>query len=414
MGDLLDPPEVLGEAARRVGKETSAWLTRALLDGHSNDASVRLQGDLNDFPFADNRKGLFQVRAHVNDGKLDYAPGWPRLDNIDADFLMQGKQITVSGGSATTVGAHVKRVSVTLPDFTSHDLLLQIRGEQEGDIAPCLDFIQQSPVRGYLSGFTDETTAHGKGHLALQLDIPLAGKLPLKVNGSYHFADHEVELAPYLPTLRKVNGDLHFSEAGVSAQNLVAQVLGGPATLTLDTAASGEIHAHASGATNFDALRKLVALPLAHRLRGVTPWTLDVTAQNQQSHIVFNSTLQGLQSDLPAPFNKRAGDSSVLHFEQHSQDATHETLTLQYDKWLNASLQRAPDADGQWRVQRGKVLLGGTARNGDKGRERDGVWVQGTLPLLVVEGWQGILGAGPDAGDSGLQLAGADVQIGKL
>ncbi|HEU0187902.1 MAG TPA: YhdP family protein, partial [Gallionellaceae bacterium] len=397
-----------------IGKETSAWLARALLDGHSNDASVRLQGDLNDFPFSDNRTGLFQVRAHVSDGKLDYAPGWPRLDNVDADFLMQGKQIAVTGGSATTLGARLKRVNVSLPDFMSDDLLLKIRGEQEGDIAPCLDFIQRSPVRGYLSGFTDDIKAHGNGRLALQLDIPLAGKLPLKVNGSYHFADHEVELAPYLPTLRKVNGDLRFSEAGVSAQNLVAQVLGGPATLALDTAASGEIHAHASGTTNLDALRKQVTLPLVHRLRGGAPWTLDVTAQNKLSHIVLDSTLQGLQSDLPAPFNKRAADSSVLHFEQQSQDAKHETLTLQYDKWLDARLQRAPDTGGKWRVQRGKVLLGSAARGSDKGRERDGVWLQGSLPLLALEGWSDVLGSGVDTGDSGLEIAGADVQIGKV
>ena len=43
--------------------------------GSSNDVKVRLKGNLDDFPFPDDKSGVFQVTARVSGGVLDYAPG---------------------------------------------------------------------------------------------------------------------------------------------------------------------------------------------------------------------------------------------------------------------------------------------------------------------------------------------------
>lgn len=391
-----------------LGPDARNWMKTSLLDGLSGDASLRLQGDLNDFPYADNKKGMFNVHARAKGVAVEYAQGWPRVDNATVDFLLQGKQMEITVPNAMTVGARVQKVSVGISDILGNDLLLQVRGEQEGDIARCLEFIQKSPVRGYLSGFTDDITARGNGKLSLQLDIPLSGSKPAKAAGSYHFAGHEVDFGKYLPTMRKVAGDLLFSESAVSTKNITAQILGGPASLVIETGAEGAISARLNGTADLDALRKQVAQPLLHKLQGSAPWDVDIQVHNKLSKITLNSNLTWLQSDLPAPLFKRAGENAELHFEQDSQDARHETLILQYGKWLNAKFSRQADENGRWSVRRGKVLFGNVA----KGRDRDGIWLFGTLPLVSLEGWGGLSGSG--SGDVELDIAGADLQIQKL
>ena len=49
------------------------WLERALIAGRSDDVRLRLKGNLDDFPFRDEKRGLFQVTAKVTGGTLDYA-----------------------------------------------------------------------------------------------------------------------------------------------------------------------------------------------------------------------------------------------------------------------------------------------------------------------------------------------------
>lgn len=397
-----------------LGPEARSWMERSLLDGKSSDASVRLKGNLQDFPFADNRSGIFKVQARAKEVAVEYAPGWPRVEHATADFLLQGKQMEITAPTAMTMGARLRRISVTMPDMLSEHLLLQVSGEEEGDTARALEFIQKSPVRGYLSGFTDGVTAQGSGKLSLQLAIPLAGAERVKVAGSYHFAGNDVDFGKSLPTVRKVEGDLQFTESGASTKNISAQILGGPARLVLESGAGGSMHARVGGTVNLDNLRKQIAHPLLQKVRGGAPWDLDIAVENKQSRIVLNSSLQGIQSDLPPPLAKRAGEMVPLHFEQSHTSELQEISSLQYGKWLTASFVRQPDAEGVWSIKRGKVLLGSVS----KWRERDGIWIVGALPELSVEGW-GALGAGGGlsargTGGDGISIAGADVQIQKL
>ena len=142
---------------------------------------------------------------------VEYAKDWPRIDNINGELLIRGKRLEVTSPAAMTVGGYLQKVSVVLPDMTSRDLLLQVHGEAVCETARCLDFIQKSPVRGYIDGFTDNMTARGNGKLNLQVAIPLQGSKPATVSGSYHFADNEINLGEGVPVLYKTNGDLLFT-----------------------------------------------------------------------------------------------------------------------------------------------------------------------------------------------------------
>jgi len=94
-------------------------------------------------------------------------PGWPRIDNANAELLIQGRELSVTAASAMSAGIRLKNVKVSIFDVLSKDLMLNIRGDAEGENARALEFVHASPVRGYLDGFTDDIVAAGNGRLNL-------------------------------------------------------------------------------------------------------------------------------------------------------------------------------------------------------------------------------------------------------
>ncbi len=391
-----------------LGADAQTWIKKSLLDGQSNDFNLRLKGDINDFPFVDNKKGIFKIHARAKGVALEYVPGWPRIDNANAELLIQGRELAVTAASAMTAGVRLKNVRVSIYDVLNKDLMLNIRGEAESENARALEFIHASPVRGYLDGFTDDIAARGNGKLNLKLDIPLSGSRSVKVAGSYHFKDSEVDFGKNLPTLRKVNGDLLFTESGVSTKNIVAHILGGPARLEVESGEGGAINARLKGRANLGALREINPHPLLRKLSGDPEWKVEIAVQNKQSKVLLTSSLLGLQSDLPAPFDKRADASIPLRFEMKDLSTHQDLLTVQYGSLLNANILRLKNQDGVWNIKRGIINFTDAAKKPD----REGLWLAGTLPLLSLDGWDGLTGDNED--DSLISIAGADLLIQKL
>ena len=390
-----------------LNSEAHSWIRNALVDGHADDFNLRLKGNLNDFPFDGDRNGLFQIRARATGVAVEYAKGWPRVENAAAKLAIQGKRLEVTAPTATTVGGSLQNISVVLPDIKSPALLLQVRGEAVGATKYGLDFIQKSPVRGYIAGLTDNMASSGNGNLSLQVDLPLRGNKVVSVSGRYHFLDNEVSLGTGVPTLHKVNGDLLFSESLVQMKNATMQVFGGPATLTVQSSKGGVVNARMVGHANMDVIREATPHPLLNYLRGGSDWESEITVSKKQINMFLTSNLSGLAADFPAPFAKRADEIIPLRFEISSMATQQDLLSVQYGKLFNAQFLRG-DEKGERVIKRGMVNFGNTGKRVDK----DGIWLSGTIPQLSLEGWGALVSASD--GPSPVSIAGADLMIQKI
>ena len=390
-----------------LNSEAHNWIRNALIDGQSDDFNLRLKGNLKDFPFDGNRNGLFQIRARATGVGVEYAKGWPRVENAAAKLVIQGKRLEVTAPTAMTVGAALNDISVVLPDIKNLGLSLQVRGESVGETKNGLNFIQQSPVRGYIDGLTDNITSGGNGNLNLQVDIPLRGSKPAIVSGRYHFNDNEVSLGKGVPILHKVNGDLLFSESSVRTQGVTMQVLGGPANLTIQSNKGSAVNAKVAGRANIDVLRELEPHLLLNYLHGSSDWESEITVLKKQISLQFTSNLLGLASDLPLPFAKRANEIIPLRFEMNSTTPQQDLLSVQYGKLFSAKFLRW-DEGGDRVVKRGTVNFG----NAGKWVEKDGVWLAGIMPQLSLEGWGALASA--SEGLTPVSVAGADLLIQKI
>ncbi len=437
-----------------LNKEGNDWLNSALLAGHTEDFRLRIKGNLSDFPLDGSKDMLFDISGHARDAVLEFDKNWPRIENITGELLIRGNRLEVKSPSATMLNTRLHNVTVTIPDMMSKDMALEIKGEAAAASNSLLEVVQKSPLRGYIDGFTDGISASGSGHVDLFATIPLLGSNPVKVSGTITVQDNDIDLGEGVPLLRKTRGALSFTESGMHASGVSAEILGGPATINVQTARGGAVHATLKGRSNVDVLRKTEPLPLLNYLHGSAAWDADISVVKKSAQIIINSDLQGISSSLPQPFAKRADEVMTLHVEKNpvlipstslrtgSTKRTvpgkpcpepcpkegaiaegQDVITAQLANLFSARLMRRAE-NGAMVIKRGTVNFGPQDKSQEAklaqefSRGKEGVWLVGSLPMLSIQGWEGLAGgaAKADAGISGppLPISGVNVHIEKL
>jgi uncharacterized protein YhdP len=411
-------------AASAVASTPLAHPATAQMAGCANSAGAGRRNDM-----------LFEIGGHARDAVLEFDKHWPSIEHISGEFLIRGNRLVVQSPSAAILDTQLHNVTVTIPDMMSKNQSLEISGEATGASNSFLEFVQKSPVRGYIDGFTDGISARGNGLLDLSARIPLSGNNPVKVSGTIRVQDNDINLGKEVPVLHKTRGALEFTEAGIHADDVSAEILGGPATINVQSSDDGTVHAKVRGRSNVDLLRKTESYPVLDYLHGSTDWDADISVVKKSARVVLTSRLQGLGSSFPAPFAKSAGDSMLLRVERSPvmrpaepvkncvgdcpkaesiPDPERDVITVRLGNLLSASLERQ-NQGGTMVVRRGLVSFGGTdklppstARKSLRTRHgrNDGVWLVGSLPELSLQGWGGLAGsAGKTAAAGGPGLS---------
>ncbi|MDD4930016.1 MAG: YhdP family protein [Gallionella sp.] len=390
-----------------LDKKDNDWLNDALLSGHTEDFRLRLKGNLSDFPLDGTTDTSLEIGAHAEDVSMKFARDWPVIEKLSGEFSIHNNKLEVDAPTASILGARISHLSIIQPDMSDADPRLQIKGEADAANNIFLQFIQQSPVRGYINGFTDGISGSGSGHLNLSAQIPLLSSKPAKISGLLRVQASDIDMGPGVPLLRNTTGELSFSESAMKAVNVTSDILGGPAHLDLQTAAGGVVQASLQGSTTMDGLRKSVSHPLLDRLQGGTTWDANISVVNKTAQLTVNSSLEGISSSLPAPFTKSAAESWPLHIEKHPLDAPQELISARLGKVLSVKVLRNAE-NGVNVISRGVIRFG--EPENDTLPDKNGIWLTGRLPVLSLRGWEGVSGG---AGQS-LPIAGANLHIDKV
>ncbi|MDP1872334.1 MAG: YhdP family protein [Gallionella sp.] len=383
----------IGHAARYIplvalDKKDSDWLNEALLSGKTEDFRLRLKANLSDFPLNGSTPSLFEIGARAHDVSMQFAPDWPKIENLSGEFQIHNNKLQVRAPTASMLGAHIHNLLITQPDMSSADPVLELKGEADAANTTFLQFIQQSPVRGYIEGFTDGMTASGNGHINLSAQIPLLESKPAKVAGVLRISASDINIGNGIPWLRNTNGELSFTESDIKTNTVTANILGGPARLNVQTLDGGMLRANLQGRANLDQLRKTETTPLPEALQGSSNWDASISTFKNVTQLSLNSNLQGISSSLPAPFNKSASEIWPLHFEKKGSLDKQDLISVQLSKLLSARLISS-DVNGVGTIKRGNLVFGGQSASLPA---KDGIWISGNLPALSVQGWGGVTG----------------------
>lgn len=398
------------------------WLGEALQGGRLRDASLRLRGDLAEFPFrarnlAERARGEFHAAGRLENARLEYAPGhrrpdgtplWPLAEQINGRIEFDRARMEIRGETLRTLGVALSKVKAVVPDLGAHEqMMLEIDGHASGAMQEFLRYVAVTPVLEWIGHFTEETKASGNARLGLKLRMPLAHLEDTKVQGSLQLMGNDVQLFPALPPLQAALGRIEFWERGVNLNGVGASFLGGPLALSGGSQRDGSIAIRLGGTLSAEGMRRTAPEPamarLAQKLSGSARYTGSVVVREGRRTVTLDSSLAGLGVELPAPLNKPQADTLPLHFVLNGEPAVNgigrDEIRIDLGQGVAARYLREQQGGKPWQVVRGGIGVGVPAPEPDSG-----MMIHVNMKSLNADQWiaagKAIAGSGAGAGAS--------------
>ena len=310
-----------------VGQSVINWLEAGLPTGRATGGEFEIRGDFTKFPWTSPEdNGRFFIGCNVEDVTVDYIPSyrraadgrfipgaWPLLTGIKGRLEFEGAGMTVAAESARTHGVPIGKTRAEIPVLSSPEVTLTVDGVAHDELQKMLGYVAASPVREYVARAFDGTTATGQADLSLHLAIPLLHATDTKVKGSVKLSGNDIAMAYPVPPLTDAFGTVHFHERGAEGERISAKAWGHDVSAGIATHKDGTLSFVFSGTAspeniNYFADVAVLKEALTH-FTGTTPLvgTVNITPKKGVS-VTVQSTLEGVESDLPAPLKKRATD----------------------------------------------------------------------------------------------------------
>lgn len=373
------------------------YIGQAVQGGTLQEVTIRVNGDLAEFPFRERRSGEFRIAAKVDDLTLAYAPdggavpgasSWPPLTQARGEIVLDRGSLTFSASRAQLLGVSISALDGGIADLFDRRVLT-LRARANGPLDDMLRFVATTPLDARLGGALRETSASGSGDLSVALELGLRDAGVASVGGSLLLAGSDVRLRPDLPQFGAVRGRVDFKDRGFTLAGLKTQLLGGEVTIDGGTQADGSLRVAAQGTASIDALRQLAEpawiAPLAQSLRGQARYKLAATRAQGRTDLNLTSDLVGVASSLPAPLAKTADAPLALRVQvtPAAGGATpQDTLRVELGKVVQAQFDRDVSGDAP-RVLRGGIGVFEPAPTSDRG-----VAAQLSLATLDVDAWR--------------------------
>lgn len=397
-------PEVLSPAL-------DEWLRSAIVKGNVDQGYFQYQGSLNHGAAPQARSISLFFKVH--DAALDFQPGWPQVQQVDGDVLIEDSGVRIKASKGLLLDTQVSDVSVNIPHVDSgQHSHLYLDGDFAGSLGDGLKILKEAPIGTgeIFAGWEGEGPLKGK----LKLDVPLAhGERP-KVLVDFATADAHLKVAPPSLDLTRLKGDFSFDfDKGLSGKNISLQVFGKPATAQISAEGQpGQMQTriNASGQASLKSLTDWLQFKQTLPATGDLPYQLQLDLGSRDNSLNVSSSLKGLAIDLPAPFGKAAADTRDSRFSMNLQ-GPERRFDAAYADLARFAYAAPADKLGQGR---GELLLGAGQAQLPAGQ---GLRVKGRLESLDLAPWQQQAArfAGDDPGGNARQnLQSVDLSIGQL
>ncbi|MDN5843624.1 MAG: TIGR02099 family protein [Alcaligenaceae bacterium] len=405
-----------------VNADAREWLQTGLVSGELVDATLRLSGDLAEFPFGEHpQAGDFLVEGPYRDTVIDYipsdgkSPAWPRLEAMQGTAQMHRSALTLTAGEALmhpAKGAQIRLsdLKASIPDV-ENDAVLSVSGDTQASGSTYMALMQHSPVGDMLDGVFDEASASGDWQVPLSLTVPLEHSLDTQVDGEVRFAPGELRLLPGMPAFEQMQGVLHFNEREITVPKpITGRFLGGEITLGGQLGGSGK-GLTGKGQLSAKALGAYIDLPGMRRITGEMAYAVTLMRGAHGYRLSAHSNMVGLALDFPAPLATPAKQARTLAVEWANRDAKTDALDIRLGDDLTVHLLHRRGASKGPYFYAGAIGVRRPAKP-----PASGLLLDVSYPLVDTDAWNGIVKEFSSPGDQAArqsvlpELAGVRIQ----
>ena len=348
-----------------------AWLDRAFVAGHLPHADVVIQGPVRHFPFRDGT-GLFLARMRIDGLTLDYREGWPRAENLSvfAEFRNEGLTARLLNGNVGSIAVH--KGDLRFVDFKTAEMQLRLAGG--GDAADALGYLRATPLDALAEHAFSFCDASGPVQAEVELFLPFKAFDQRRTLVHAHLLGVSLNrrgAADDATAATELYGDADIDGAHVAHADLHGQALGGPFQVqarsprtgpqrNLPTARTVLVF---NGVLGGERLRAALGLPASIAIGGTTDWhgVLRMAPEpSRERSLRINSSLAGLELNLPEPLAKPAGRPLPASVEIQWPAASGPQVRLTLGSVLRGRISLDSGANGST-LGRAAVVFGGAS-----------------------------------------------------
>jgi len=322
------------------------WLDEAIVGAHIISGGALFHGRLNEFPF-DRGNGRFEVGFSTKNASLNYADNWPSITNITAKVQFLGRTMSVETQGGKIFSNDIQWAKISIADMTATPMLLKIEGDIQGPTQEKLDYLIASPpLYTAFAQHLEEMTSKGNSLLNLNLLLPIGNNQPVQVNGKLTMKENTLSISPLGQVLSDINGQLEFSQSGLTAKNIQAELFGQTTQINIatdKTNPNAKIRIRAQGMFDAPDLAARYLPPIKTLLAGKGNWNIsfDIPVGEKDGstqHVAvlqMRTNLKGVEARLPPPFDKTAEETGSLEFRLDFPSEQIPVLRVNYEGFVD-------------------------------------------------------------------------------
>ncbi len=375
------------------------WLDNAIVSGWGTDGGVVFRGEASQFPFED-YSGTMDIVFNTRDVELDYTPGWPKLQDIRSQIQFTEQGMWIESDYSRIFSSISRNIHADIQDYD--ESILRLNGDIDSTIKDGIHFLNQSQLAS--ADVTAMLDAQGKLDINLNLVIPTEeGEPETRVKIALDNIDY------YPPgfdrrqgMVSELNGVVQVHNQDINAEKLTARIMGNKAKVRIKSShgihrnskknISPDINIAIDTRISVDQLKKYKVIPenisnLSDYISGHSHVNIDVNLPNEHRPFALSvvSGLMGIESKLPFPFSKTAGESHSLQVSY--TDSRNPNLAFSYSSIISALFTINGEAESLQLIK-GAVQFGtGQAYL----PTRKALKLSGKLPLLPYSQWQKVI-----------------------
>ena len=420
--------------ARSIPPKTMDWLDHAFLAGHVPEARIEFAGETQRFPFRYGG-GLFRVRLRYEGLRLHYQDNFADIENAAGEAEFRNEGFHVKGTGATIAGLSVKDPVAGLADYRDAELVAHARAE--GDVRDALRFLQSSPIGPKLGEFFMKVSAEGPFSAQVALDLPFRQFALRTINVDGHIERTAARIPGLDEDIKDLAGAFSLHDRELDVPQLTGLVLDGPLKLRARTIAGASgvagdrvLVVDGTGHAAAARLQPLLGITRGRWFTGGADWHLqarlprlewrpdpdplpadapldalpqikDFEIRNLPVSVRLDSSLAGLEINLPEPLAKDAGEARPLRVDLTIDPGLAADAPRPPPPFRRRDLPRPPaiqarlalgDDSGalEWRHEDEWHLARGTLHMGSGGaqlRDSPGVWIEGRMDEYDLSAW---------------------------
>lgn len=347
-------------------KDLATWAREAIEGGTLQSGKAILKGKLADFPF-ENNNGSFLISGEVKDLILKYAPDWPIIQHMNGVLTFSGSSMTADVESGLILEVPLTATRAVIPYIGEHaPQVLTVTGLMQTDFVKGLNFVRQSPLQKKFGDELKDLQLTGPMQLKLNLTIPLKTPDDTKVQGDITTSHAVLDLPLWSLKLEQLTGLLRFTESSITAPKLQGLLFNEPFTLSLLTqnqkGKPAYLQANLSSTLTISHVQDWFKIPLLQYAEGSTKYAAELRlaapGQSQATELTIKTNLEGVAVKLPAPYNKKAQETTDLKLNISAQANEAIKSKIQYGKLLSAAM-KFKKSDHHLAFDNGELRLGG-------------------------------------------------------